>query len=267
MNRSSRRIVRHLARSMVTCLALVLATAASAQKPTGPPGGRTVAVPIFKEGIALFDQGYYLKAIVKFKLAYYHFPSPKIHTRLALCYKWLGNNLQALEHYERFLEAFKNPTTQADKVLVKQVKMEVRNLLMLVGQLTIQMAKPAGADIRVNGLKIGEAPIDRTLRLVPGPINVTATHKGFYTFKRDLQLNPSQKVTVKISLVKIKPKVIKKVVMIHETPIYKRWWFWTAIGALVAGGAAGIGAWQGTKTEKRSPSGIPLPHDGLSIQW
>jgi hypothetical protein len=72
---------------------------------------------------------------------------------------------------------------------------------------------------------------------------------------------------VRIKLVKIKPKVVKKVVTIRETPIYKRWWFWTVIGTVVAGGAAGLGAWLSLREVPRDITGTPVRHDGLTVRW
>jgi tetratricopeptide (TPR) repeat protein len=47
-----------------------------------------------------------------------------------------------------------------------------------------------------------------------------------------------------------------------STPIYKRWWFWTAIGAVVVGTGVGLGAYYGT----REPSYVK--EGGLgSVRW
>ena len=224
------------------------------------------AVALFKKGIKDFDGGYYVQAIEKFKKALELYPSPKIHTRIALCYKWLGNFLKSLHHYELFVKQFK-PSSPAEEGLLKRVKtVEIPRLLKMVAEVRIVMEAPAKADIRINGRPVGQAPMDRTIRLNPGPINVSATLKGYYGFKRDLMVARGKSAAVRISLVKIKPKVVK--VEVKGTPVYKKWWFWTAIGAVVAGGAAGLGAWLGTREVPRDfASSNIIRHDSLGLRW
>jgi len=197
---------------------------------------------LFRQGIQDFDGGDYTRAIERFKAAFKLYPSPKIHTRIALCYKWLSNQLKALEHYEIFLRLMpKHPAKPADARLRERVEQkEIPRLLAMVIQVRIEMTTPAGAEVRVNGRKVGISPLRTTVRLNPGPVAVTATRKGYYGFKRDLAIARGKSALVRIRLIKIKPKVIRKIVKVPATPIYKRWWFWTAVGAVVAGGAAGL---------------------------
>lgn len=283
------------------CLGLFLAPAtvaaapAGAARPTGgtagsPPAGPTAgtasaqpstpeldksspsyqkARALFKLGIQDFDGGYYTRAIQRFKAAFKLFPSPKIHTRIALCYKWLSDYLKALEHYEIFLRLMpKHPPKPADALLRERVQTkEIPKLLAMVIQVRLEVDTPAGAEVRVNGRKVGVSPLMRTVRLNPGPVAISATRKGYYGFKRDLSIARGKSATVRFRLLKIKPKVIKKVIKVPATPIYKRWWFWTTIGAVVAGGAAGLGAWLSLQEHPRDVTGTTLRHDGLTLRW
>ena len=74
-------------------------------------------------------------------------------------------------------------------------------------------------------------------------------------------------MTLSITLIKIKPKVIKKIIKIRAKPIYKRWWFWTAVGVLVAGGATALGVTFGIQDKARDLTGVPLRHDNLGLRW
>mgnify|MGYP001298737643 CR=1 FL=1 len=224
---------------------------------------------LFRLGIADFDGGYYNRAIDKFKAALKLYPSPKIHTRIALAYKWLGNNLKALEHYELFLKEFTaKPDNEADQQLREQVeKREIARLLRMVAQVKIVMEAPPGAEIRINGRPVGAAPMNQVFRLDPGPVAISAAHKGYYEFKKDLDVKGGKTFDVQVLLVKIKPKVIQKVITIRATPIYKRWWFWTVVGAVVAGGTAGLSAYLSTREIARDPSGERINLDGLNLRW
>ncbi len=262
--------------STVTCIGLVLTVAPvsgraapapreEVRPPAKRPGGREVALPLFRKGIAKFDGGYYQDAIKLFKEAMFHFPSPKIHTRIALCYKWLGNNLKALEHYEAYLkEAKEKGLLEKERVLVGKVKVEVKNLLLLIGQLRIIAEKPAGAEIRVNGKLAGTSPLTRTLRIPPGNVNVTVIKKGYYTFKRDVDVRPGGVTKVAVTLLKIKPKVVKIKV---EVPYWKKWWFWTTVGVLAAGAATGAGLGYVYGRPKRELTGTPINQDSLGVRW
>jgi len=175
-------------------------------------GGRAVAVPIFKEGIKLFDAGYYQKALDKFKLAIFHFPSAKIHTRIALCYKWLGKYVLAIQHYELFLKKSKPvkpadpkaPPTPAAK-LRKAVQATVTALLKKISQLQLRVTAPKGALVRLNGSIVGKAPLKKMLRLTPGKYHVTVSAKDHHPVQRDLQLGANQ-----IKRLAIKLKAIQK---------------------------------------------------------
>jgi tetratricopeptide (TPR) repeat protein len=233
---------------------------------------KAAALPHFKKGIALFNDGNYRQAIDEFEKAYSIFPSPKIHLRIALCYKWLAQNLKALEYYEKFLEETpENPEDKSIRIVRKQTELEVRNLLKLVARVRMVMEGPKGAEVRINGELVGHAPLDKIKRLEPGKATVVALHKGYHPFRRELQVSSNQEAQVKIKLLEIKPKVIKEqqVVekVIKEPPIYKKWWFWTAIGTLVAGGATGLGVWLGTREEKRELEGTPVNQDGIGLRW
>lgn len=240
---------------------------AAAPDPKGPQYQE--ALKLFKQGIADFDGGYYTRAIEKFEAAQKLYPSPKIHTRIALCYKWLGNFLKALEHYELFLKEFPaKPESEADAQLRVQVeKTEIPRLLVTLAQVKLVMDGPPGAEIRINGRPVGVAPMDRMFRLEAGPIAISAAFKGYYEFKRDLNVARGKSAEVAITLLKIQPKVIRKVITIRATPIYKRWWFWTVVGTVVAGGAAGLGAWLSLREIPRDPTGDRINHDGLTLRW
>jgi len=235
--------------------------------PEASEEARKKALPLFQEGIAKFDGGYYQEAIALFEKAYAVFPSPRIHTRIALSYKWLGNNLKALEYYEKYLDKVRGtPDQETDTKLFGEVEAEVKALLQRVAQIRIICEDPPEAEIRVNGQRIGSAPLDRTIRLAPGDANVTAMASGHHPFKRDIQISGGQLATVRVTLIAIKPKVVREIVHV-EAPWYKRWWIWTTVGVVVAVGAtgAGLGAYYSRPT--RDMEGVRVNHDSLGVRF
>jgi len=254
-----------------TLLLIALALGVSAPALAAPAAGgvsaqdKAKARALFKQGIVQFDGGYYQQALTLFTQALALYPNPKIHTRIALCHKWLGNNLKALEHYEQYLKAVPQmPDKPGDRVLYLKVKTEVKNLQSLISQLQIDITEPPGAEVRINGRLVGTAPLSRLIRIKPGAVNITAITKGYYTFKRDLNLFPSQTQTVRITMLKIKTKT--RIIIRPSKPVWKRWWFWTAIGVVVAG-STGLAVGLTVSSTERPLRGIPVNHDSLTVRW
>ena len=171
------------------------------------PGGKAVALPIFKEGIALFDGGDYYGAIQKFTKAYFHFPSPNIHTRIALSYKWLRNHLKAIEHYEQYLAQTRPKTTEEaarlpeeTRKLREEVQKTLEELLKSISQLKLTLTKPPGAELRINGRTEGRGPQERLFRFNPGPVVVEVTAKEHTTFRQELRLVAGQTLSLQVAL-------------------------------------------------------------------
>ncbi len=54
----------------------------------------------------------------------------------------------------------------------------------------------------------------------------------------------------------------------HETPVVRRWWFWTGIGAVIVGGAvAGMAAAGVFNVTAAPPTGVNYAVDALSSRW
>jgi len=85
---------------------------------------------LFREGIKKFDGGYYKEAIATFKKADAYHKTAKIHTRIALCYKWLGENGKALKHYKTFLKLAKKEKGFEDKPRNRALVARVKNTMI-----------------------------------------------------------------------------------------------------------------------------------------
>ena len=90
------------------------------------------------------------------------------------------------------------------------------------------------ADVSVDDKPIGRSPLE--LRLPPGQHTLVARAPGRETERIPMTLSAGERREVDIEL--------------REPPgILSRWWFWTAVGVVVVGGAAGTYA----LTQERSP--------------
>ena len=249
-------------------VALCLVCRTVAAQPARPdPAKKMEALKHLRAGLAKYNEGEYQEAIKEYKKAYELYPSPKLFPNIASAYKYMGQNLNALEYFEKFLNATRDDAADPKiQRLRKDVNREVKFLLRMVGrlQLTVTVAE---AVVKVAGLDRGKSPMERMFRFNPGPVNIIVKKKGFYNYDRTVNLKPGKVTTVKVVLLrKIKPKVVVKVK--RATPVYKRWWFWTVVGSLVAGGATAAGIYFGSRTEEKTLTGdMRINHNTLGIRF
>ncbi len=89
--------------------------------------------------------------------------------------------------------------------------------------LVVVRTSPAAADVLFDGKPIGRAPLE--LRTGAGEHELVATASGYYEERVAMTLALGDKRDVDVEM--------------RKTPgITSKWWFWTAIGVVVAGGVA-----------------------------
>lgn len=99
----------------------------------------------------------------------------------------------------------------------------------------------AGAGVSIDGRPVGQVPIE--LPLGPGEHEVLVTKDGFKPSKSRVVVVTGQRKETTIDLA--------------GTPsLLTRWWFWTSVGVVVAGGVASYVA---LTTEKTPPNGSIAP--------
>ena len=104
----------------------------------------------------------------------------------------------------------------------------------------------SGARVEVGGKRRGTTPLLGALEvLAPAKYNVKVHKKGYTTFVADFFVPPKATITVKATLVPLAKK--------RGKPLYKKWWFWTALGAgtaaLITGAVVGVVSWHNAKTQ------------------
>src|SRR5262249_32397113 len=104
----------------------------------------------------------------------------------------------------------------------------------------------AGALVRVNDADVGPAPVD-VLRPA-GAYRVNVKKKGFLPYTTQVTVQPGEEIKLRATLLEEKPSIVE------------RWWFWTAAGAVIAGGV--VVTYVATR-----PKPEPPPYDGGSTGW
>jgi hypothetical protein len=114
----------------------------------------------------------------------------------------------------------------------------------LPAMLHVGASKP-GAAVSIDGVDVGVAPVD--VQRPAGDHRVAVRKAGCQTYEAHLKLGAGEEVSLNAPLAE------------QKTPIYKRWWFWTVAGVVVAGVA--VGAYYGAKAAE-TPS-----LDGGGLGW
>jgi hypothetical protein len=102
--------------------------------------------------------------------------------------------------------------------------------------------------VTIGGKDFGPAPVD--ILRPPGNYVVEVNKPGFVPYRSEVRVNAGEEVTLRARLAR------------EQTPITKRWWFWTAAAVVVSGVA--VGTYFATRTEPE-PERPPL--DGGSLDW
>ncbi len=208
---------------------------------------REAARPLFKKGNDCFDRKDYPCAITAFRQAYALFPSPKITLNIALTLEAMGDAPGAAEQFERFLKA-------ADKegdgkgALEQQrrtVDTKLTALREKLGSVTVK-CEVSGAEVHLDGVSRDRTPTTRRIYAKPGKHRLELRKKGRGRWRREVELSAGAVVAVVVPRGALAPRVVKKAAPARATtdptgrPIYKKWWFWTAIGVGVAAVAGGV---------------------------
>ena len=119
-------------------------------------------------------------------------------------------------------------------------------------------SEPAGATVYVDGTELGVTPYKRPT--FAGTRKVVVRHVGFLSQQHEANVPDGQKAKLDIKMVPGTDPVSVVVVEKERTPIYKKWWFWTAIaGGVLVAGAVTAGIVAGTRStppERMLPANV-----------
>ena len=205
--------MRQVAIALLTALMLLSRVAAAA--PTAEEKAR--AREHYQRGLTHYDIKEYGEALAEFKNAYREVQDPAFLFNIAQCYRKLGQDVEALDYYRNYVRRFPNAPnrTEVDRRIV-----EIERELETKPRTTTPPPTEPRPDARAGG---AVTPI------TPPPS--TGTAGGAAPPLTQPQPGPSATIVTTGE-----PGGDR-----GEAPIYKRWWFWTGVGAVVAGAVvAGI---------------------------
>lgn len=112
------------------------------------------------------------------------------------------------------------------------------------GRLRLVASEPAGAELRIDGLDVGQAPTER--ELPRGGHVIEARAPGFQLYRASIELADRQELDLRVRLEPLR-----------ETTLADEWWFWSIVGAVAIGTAVTIAI----VTQPTEPP--PIPGNGF----
>jgi hypothetical protein len=129
------------------------------------------------------------------------------------------------------------------------------DLLPVAGIVRIQTPTP-GATVEVNGKVVGITPFDQDIPV--GKASIRVRQSGFHDVIKVLDIQLGKLYDFDMTLEAI-PVVLRPAP--ETVPVTDKWWFWTAIGTVVAGGAWAVAAIVGAEDTQTPPE----PHTTILI--
>jgi PEGA domain/Tetratricopeptide repeat len=196
---------------------------------------------LLDEGTAAYGRGDYAAALDKFTSAYKIFPSPKLWFNIGQANRDLGRPVDAVEAFDRFLR----DASDAPPETMTEARRSAAELKQKLGRIEVTCATD-GAEITVDGKQVGSTPLGEMVWTTPGRHQVAVQHEGFSPAIEDVAVVVGQATAVNLELRPIDLRATNGASggalvgggapVAESKPVYRRTWFWVAVGVVVAGG-------------------------------
>lgn len=205
-------------------------------------GGRAVANDdayqkaraLFLQGRTAYNEGRYPAALTLFRQAQQLFPSDKVGLSIAFTLEKMGYVVRAAESYERYLIERSGEVSQK---VEHQVRAKLDQFRKSLATVEISTALE-GALIKIDGRAKMRTPQKHRLYVRPGAHRLTLStveNPSYFSKELDLRAGQHMRVLVDMQHSSATPKSRST-----SRPFYRRWWFWTAVGAVVVASTVGI---------------------------
>jgi len=207
----------------------------------------------YEEGTKAFNLGEFPRAITEFKAAYNAKADPSLLYNIAQSYRLQGDASQAVFFYKSFLRNMPATPNRKEvegriRTLEKQVEEQRKEPVPLVPPPAVTSPPPAA----VPGAGTAPATAPATAPVPPAPTERTPLAPGAAagdvaapkapetappaTAPSSLEPQPAAAPPATVDLTSPPPAATP------ATPVYKKWWFWTGIGAVVLVGVVAVAA-------------------------
>jgi hypothetical protein len=229
--------------------------------------GKQQAAELAKEGNRHFRLNEFEEALKSYTEAYRNVEEPNLLFNIAQCHRQLNHKSEAVRFLKSYLQEV--PEAEGRDEVVRTIQAleaalreeEHAKSLPPQGPLlsTPEPARPepatslrvtsepTGAVVRLeteSGPSAGETPFESAIQ--PGPHKIYVTKGGYKSERRDLEIVQGASANVDVRLNREESPV-------EPVPIYKKWWLWTAMGAVVVV-AVGVGVGVGLSSSPSTPA-------------
>ena len=188
--------------SWVPCtVAVALVASGSGVARAAEKDPRKAAIKLVTQGDRLFKKGDYDAALAKYQEAFQIFPSPKIFYPMAKSEEKLGRTLDALAHYEQFIDEAGDDVNE-DLRVDAQVSIQELEKTLAVVRFDV---RPEGVTIAVDGKEVGVSPLDKPVRLPAGEHTYHFEKTGWTSVDKSARLAAGDKLDEQITLREDRP--------------------------------------------------------------
>lgn len=262
-------------------LGLIVTSLAVASAPHPVRAAQDDADSLIKQGVELRKQGKDREALAALQKALALKETPRALAQVGLAEYALGIWLSSEEHLAGALR-------HEDDAWVKRNKEALTEALNGVGEHlgTVEIwGEPAGAEVIVNGKPAGNLPSPPPVRVVAGACSIVVRAEGYEEVSRTLRVSAKDLMRENVQLAPVpSPRAVAAVTapvpppaanepgasiasgssgegaQAEERPgLMRKWWFWTAIGAAVVGGAVGVFLLTRPNDALTCPAGVECP--------
>jgi hypothetical protein len=144
----------------------------------------------------LYEDGDYAGALTKLQAAYDASQDPRLLWNMAACEKALRHYVSVLTLLERYASAGADLVSDDERQATAQL---VETVQAFVNQLTLEV-QPDGADVLVDGVKLGTTPLAAPVRLDMGKRQLRLEKAGFLPHEEEVDLAGGKSASLSISL-------------------------------------------------------------------
>lgn len=150
-------------------------------------------------GLKLYEDGNYEAARVEFERALTIAPSYRIRYNIGLAYRQLNNYVDALSSFERYLS---EGGSEVPKDRRESVEKEIAELRPRIGRVVVT-TNVAAAEIAVDGVVVGRAPMAAPVAVNPGLRKISASMTGYLPVTKSVTITSGEQTTIDLPLEKL----------------------------------------------------------------
>ncbi len=207
------------------------------------------------EGTRLYDLADFNAALEAFKKAYLNYEEPAFLFNIAQCYRSLGNKPEAVRFYRTFLRKVPQAPNRDEVLKI------IANLEQQIAQDHASRVEPP-TGMLPPATKPGEKPMAERIEKPAGErVAVERPVERQPVVERPVERPIVVEHPVERPIVVEHPVVERPVEVApidtapQRTPVYRRWWLWTIVAAVVVVGVAvGVGVALSSSPAKFSPT-------------